>query len=41
VWFAFANNFNGDFDVVTEHQQFDGDRNAVRGQAVLQAISGL
>ena len=41
VWFAFAKNGNGDISVSTEKYIFAGDRNEVRGQAVVQALSGL
>ncbi len=41
VWFAFVNNNKGEFTVSTEKQIFNGNRNDIRGQAVLQALSGL
>ncbi len=41
VWFAYASSNNSDISVVTEKYIFNGDRNAVRAQAVLQALSGL
>ncbi|MFV2061331.1 MAG: CinA family protein [Gammaproteobacteria bacterium] len=41
VWFAFANDSNTEIMVVTEKHVFKGDRNAVRAQAVIQALNGL
>ncbi len=41
VWFAFAMTVNNETNVFTEKHLFKGDRKAVRGQAVLQALSGF
>ncbi|MFV1983623.1 MAG: CinA family protein [Thiohalomonadales bacterium] len=41
VWFAFVNNNKGEFTVSTEQHIFNGNRNDIRGQAVLQALAGL
>jgi len=41
VWFAYARDLHGEVSLVTEKQVFNGDRNDVRGQAVLTALNGL
>ncbi len=42
VWFAYSRTKNDEISIVsTEKQLFDGDRKAVRAQAVLQALLGL
>ncbi|VAW94216.1 Nicotinamide-nucleotide amidase [hydrothermal vent metagenome] len=41
VWFAFASAFDQKVNVVTEKHLFKGSREQVRGQAVLQALSGF
>jgi len=41
VWFAFAHKHNSEITVITEKHVFDGDRYAIRQQAVLSGLTGL
>lgn len=41
VWFAYSYKKNKEINVTTEKHLFKGNRNDVRGQAVLQALTGL
>ncbi len=41
VWIAWARRMNNESVVYVEHDRFDGDRNHVREQAVIAALTGL
>ena len=41
VWFAWARRRGADVDLATDLQHFQGDREAVRRQAVWHALAGV